>query len=187
MTKKFTDKIKSKKPETKKVKTKKKTEKEAPKELSEAEVLTKERDELKDRLLRTTAELQNNIRRNQEQIEKAHKFAITSFAKDLVNTMENLFSALDNLPKEEVEKNEKFKNFADGVALTYNELKKAFDKNNIKRIFPINEQFNPDFHQAIVQIPSDKEEGTVIQVMQAGYTINERLLRPALVGVAKKK
>jgi len=188
MIKKFTDNIKSKKPvQEEKAEVKKENPKETPKELTEVEILTKERDDYKDKLLRTTAELQNTIRRNQEEIEKTHKFAITNFAKDLVNTMENLFSALDNLPKEEVEKNEKFKNFADGVALTYSELKKTFDKNKIKRINPMGEKFNPNFHQAIVQIPSDEEEGSIVQVMQAGYVINDRILRPALVGVAKSK
>lgn len=185
MPKKFTDKIQ---PNKKAVETNVKTEKIPVKEEKQNKIdkILKERDELKDKLLRTTAELQNTIKRNQDEIQKAYKFAISSFAKDLVNTMENLYSALDNLPKEEAEKNEKFKNFADGVALTYSELKKAFEKNNIKRINPIGQKFDPDYHQSIVQIPSDKEEGTIVQVIQAGYTINDRLLRPALVGVAKK-
>jgi len=182
MPRKFTDKVQSNKKSVKvRVKAKKPVKK-VNKDQDQIEKLTKERDELKDKLLRTTAELQNVIKRNQEELDKAYKFAITNFAKDLVNTMENLYSALDNLPKEEVQNNEKFKNFADGVALTYNELKKTFEKHNIKRINPIGQKFDPNYHQAVVEIPSDAKEGTVVQVIQAGYTINDRLLRPALVG-----
>jgi molecular chaperone GrpE len=204
MSKKFTDRIKfNKKPtQTKEVeeiptteteriidKTEEKkenTKETKPQELTEIEKLTKEKDELKDRLLRTVAELQNTIKRNQDEIEKAFKFSISNFARDLINTMENLCTALDNIPGEEVEKNDKFKNFVDGVSLTYKELKKAFEKNHLKRIDPMGEKFDPNYHQAIVQIPSEKEEGVIVQVMQAGYMINDRVLRPALVGVAKK-
>ena len=95
--------------------------------------------------------------------------------------MENFYLSFENLEKN---KND-FDSFLKGVELNFNEFKKVFDKNNIKRIYPLNEAFNPDFHEAISQIESDKDSGTVVEVLQAGYMLNERVIKPAMVIVAK--
>lgn len=143
--------------------------------------------DLNDKLLRTLAELDNVRRRSREELEKSAKFAISNFASDLVLVAENFFLASDNAPKEEIEKNAAIKNYADAVVMTQKELLKVLEKNQVKRIYPINQKFDHNFHEAIAQIESDAEEGTVLQVIQAGYAIADRLIRPALVAVAKVK
>lgn len=141
--------------------------------------------ELNDKLLRTLAELDNTRRRSKEEVEKSLKYGISKFAQDLIPIVENFYLAIDNAPKEKIAADSDIKTFADGVELTQKELLKAFEKHGVKRIYPMNEKFDHNFHQAVVQMPSKEEEGTVVQVIQSGYTIGERLLRPALVGVSK--
>lgn len=143
--------------------------------------------DLNDKLLRTLAELDNVRRRSREELEKSAKFAISNFASDLVLVAENFFLASENAPKEEIEKSAAIKNYADAIVMTEKELLKVLEKNQVKRIYPLNEKFDHNFHEAIAQIESDSEEGTVVQVIQAGYSISNRLIRPALVGVAKAK
>ncbi|MBM5781897.1 MAG: nucleotide exchange factor GrpE [Pelagibacterales bacterium] len=156
------------------------------KELKISELEAKVTD-LNDKLLRTLAELDNVRRRSREELEKSAKFAISNFAADLVVVAENFFLASGNAPKEEIEKSPSVKNYADAIVMTEKELLKVLEKNQVKRINPINEKFDHNFHEAIAQIESDAEEGTVVQVIQAGYSIENRLIRPALVGVAKAK
>jgi len=141
--------------------------------------------DINDKLLRTLAELDNVRRRSREELEKTSKYAISGFAADLVLVVENFFLACENAPKEKIAENQEVQHFADAIEMTKKELIKILEKNKINRIFPINEKFNHDFHEAIVHVESDKEEGLVVQVVQAGYTIGDRLIRPALVGVAK--
>ena len=143
--------------------------------------------ETNDKLLRTLAELDNVRRRSREEIERSAKFAISGFAADLVLVVENFFLASDNAPKAEIEKVPAIKNYADAITMTEKELLKVLEKNQVRRIYPLNQKFDHNFHEAIAQIESDAEEGTVVQVIQAGYSISERLIRPALVGVAKAK
>ena len=143
--------------------------------------------ETNDKLLRSLAELDNVRRRSREEIEKSSKFAIFSFAADLVLVVENFFLASDNAPKAEIEKVPAIKNYADAIVMTEKELLKVLEKNQVRRIYPLNQKFDHNFHEAIAQIESEAEEGTVVQVIQAGYSISERLIRPALVGVAKPK
>ncbi|MBU6140697.1 MAG: nucleotide exchange factor GrpE [Proteobacteria bacterium] len=143
--------------------------------------------ELNDKLLRALAELDNVRRRSKEEIEKTARFAIYGFAGDLVLVAENFFMASENAPKEEIEKNPAIKNYADAIVMTEKELLKVLEKNQIKRIFPLNQMFDHNLHEAIVQVESELEEGLVVQVIQAGYSISDRLIRPALVGVAKNK
>lgn len=149
--------------------------------------LEEEKNQLNDKLLRALAELENTRRRSKEEIEKTAKFALSNFANDLILVVENFFLASDNAPKEELEKSAATKGYFDAMLMTQKELIKLLEKNNIKRIFPLNEKFDHNFHEAISQLESDKEEGTVIQVVQAGYAISERLIRPALVAVSKGK
>ncbi len=143
--------------------------------------------DLNDKVLRCLAELDNVRRRSREEVEKSAKFAISAFAGDLVLVAENFFLLSGNAPKEEIEKVPAIKNYADAIVMTEKELMKVLEKNQVKRIFPLNQKFDHNFHEAIAQVESDLEEGTVVQVIQAGYSIAERLIRPALVGVAKPK
>ena len=141
---------------------------------------------LNDKLLRSLADLDNTRRRSKEDLEKASKYAISNFANDLVLVAENFYLATDNMPVEEIEKSPAIKHFADAVVMTKKELTKIFEKNGIKRIYPLGEKFNHDFHEAIARIESEDDEEIVKQVIQAGYTIGDRLIRPALVGVSVK-
>ena len=143
--------------------------------------------DLNDKLLRALAELDNVRRRSREEVEKTARFAISSFATDLVVVAENFFMASENAPKEEIEKNPAIKNYADAIAMTEKELLKILEKNHVKRIYPLNQKFDHNFHEAIVHLESEAEEGVVVQVIQSGYSIADRLIRPALVGVAKAK
>lgn len=143
--------------------------------------------EANEKILRALAEVENVRRRSREEMEKASKFAISNFASDLVVVVENFFLASSNAPNEEIAKVPAIKNYADAIVMTEKELLKILEKNQIKRIFPLNEKFNHNFHEAISQVESDAEAETVVQVIQAGYSISDRLIRPALVAVAKQK
>lgn len=156
--------------------------------LANVKKLEEENKKIKEDFLRVLAELENTRRRATEENEKTAKYAISKFAEDLIPVMENFYLAFNNIREEEINDPKKVKSFFDGIKLTQNELKKVFDKNGLERIFPVNEEFDPNFHNAITQIEtSEVEEGKVAQVMQAGYKIKDRILRPALVGVAKAK
>ncbi len=141
---------------------------------------------LKDKNLRLLAELDNIRRRSKEDIEKTAKYAISNFASDLVPSIENFFLASSNAPIEELEKTTNLKNYHQAIDMTHKELIKTLQKNNITRIYPIKEKFNHNLHEAISRIESKEEEGIVLQVIQAGYQIGERLIKPALVSVSKK-
>ena len=157
---------------------------ESEKKISELE---QKNSELNDKLLRTLAELDNVRRRSRDELEKTAKYAISNFVSDLVVVTENFFMASENAPKAEIEKVPAIKNYADAIVMTEKELLKILEKNQVKRISPLNEKFDHNFHEAIAHIESDAEEGTIVKVIQAGYSIADRLIRPALVGVAKAK
>ncbi len=174
---------------------------EAPQALSAEEILQQKVAELEakvaeaeakasdsnDKLLRAFAELENTRRRSREELEKTSKYAVSNFASDLVVVVENFFLACDNAPQEKIAADADVKHFADAVEMTKKELIKVLEKNQIRRVFPLNQKFDHNFHEAIAQVDGDAEEGTVVQVVQAGYTIGERLIRPALVAVTKGK
>lgn len=143
--------------------------------------------QLNDKLLRSLAEIENIRRRSKEDIEKANNYAISNFVSDLSVVAENFFLACDNMPKEEMESSQKVKNFAIGVDMTKKELIKIFEKNKVTRIFPLNQDFDHNLHEAVSQSESEGEENKVLQVIQAGYKIGDRIIRPALVVVSKKK
>ena len=139
----------------------------------------------KDQALRALAEAENTRRRAERELGDMSKYAVTNFARDLVGVLENLQRALDNIPQELEESTPAVANLATGVGMTLKELLSVFAKQGIKRIDPMGEKFDHNFHQAVAQIDAaDAEPGTVVQVLQAGYTIHDRLLRPAMVGVA---
>jgi molecular chaperone GrpE len=143
---------------------------------------------LNDKLLRLAAELENTRKRNREEVDKANKYAVSNFAGDLVLVVENFYLASDNLPVEEIEKSAAIKHFVEAMVMTKKELTKILEKYGIKRIYPLNEKFDHNFHEAISQVAAgeDEEDGVVTQVIQAGYSIGERLIRPALVSVSTK-
>lgn len=142
---------------------------------------------MKDQLLRAVAETENLRRRAEKQIEEAGKFAITSFARDLINVQENLYRATDTIPEAALQESVILKNVVDGVEMTKRELSNVFERHGITRIEPaIGTAFDHNLHQAVVQIPdSVNPPGSIANVMQAGYILKDRLLRPAMVGVAK--
>lgn len=143
--------------------------------------------ELKDRLLRTLAEMENLRRRTQREIEEARKFAITGFARDLLEVVDNLGRALASVPAEARSENEFVKNLVMGVEMTERSLLNAFERHQVRRVEPKRgERFDHNLHQAMFEVPTaELPPGTVAEVIQAGYVIADRLLRPALVGVAK--
>lgn len=141
---------------------------------------------LKDQLLRAMAEAENTRRRAQRDREDATKFAVSSFAKDLVGVSDNLRRALEAVPPEGREKDEMLKSLAIGVEATERQLLGAFERAGIRKVDPTGEPFDPNFHQVMFEIENTgKPAGTVVQVLQPGYTIHGRLLREAMVGVAK--
>ena len=147
----------------------------------------KEPENFKEIALRKAAEVENIKRRSQEDLEKAANYSISKFTKELLPVMDAFYLAIENAPKDELSKDDKCNNFFNGVNITFSELKNVFEKNHISRLFPLGEEFNHDFHQAIMQVESDQEEGIIVNVIQAGYVLNGRLIRPAMVAVSKGK
>lgn len=142
--------------------------------------------QLKDQLLRALAETENVRRRAQREREDAGKYAIANFARDVLQVNDNLQRALEAIPAAALAADEALKNLHEGVSATERQLGAALERQAVKRVWPMGEKFDANFHQAMFEVPTnDYAPGTVVQVMQAGYVIHDRLLRPALVGVAK--
>ncbi|MEZ5840330.1 MAG: nucleotide exchange factor GrpE [Hyphomicrobiales bacterium] len=152
-----------------------------------AEVLTKENADLKDRVLRTMAEMENLRRRTEREVRDAGQYAIASFARDLLAVADNLRRALDAVGDEaRATADPTLTALLEGVEMTERELLKVYEKHGVTRLEPTGQKFDPNFHQAMFEIPDPSvPAGTVAQVMQAGYVIGERVLRPAMVGVAR--
>ena len=148
--------------------------------------LEKELADARDRLLRALAETENVRRRGEREREDTARFAISRFAGDLLSVADNLGRALDSVPGHVREASEFAAQLIDGVTATQRELLSVFEKNGLKRVEPLGEAFDPNFHEVLFEMESaDKPAGTVVQVLQPGYKIGERLLRPARVAVAK--
>jgi molecular chaperone GrpE len=142
--------------------------------------------EAQQEVLYAKADTQNVRRRMEKEAADARAYAATGFARDVLSVADNLTRALDAIPTE-LREDEKFKGLVVGLEATGRELENVFGKNGITRIAAMGMPLDPNQHQAMVEIPSaDAEPGTIITEMQAGYMIKDRLLRPALVGVAKK-
>ncbi|HWA46894.1 MAG TPA: nucleotide exchange factor GrpE [Dongiaceae bacterium] len=153
---------------------------------SDLEAARAEAAQLKDQLLRALAETENVRRRAQREREDAGKYAIANFARDVLQVSDNLHRALEAIPASALAEDEALKNLHEGVSATERQLGAALERQQVKRIWPMGEKFDANFHQAMFEVPTaDQLPGTVVQVMQAGYVIHDRLLRPALVGVAK--
>lgn len=158
---------------------------ETPAEDALAAQLREENARLKDQMLRALAEAENTRRRAERDREDTAKFAISKFARDLLNVADNLRRALDSVPADAAGDNAALGTLVEGVAATERELLGAFEKHGIARIDPTDQPFDPNYHQAMFEVPdSGKVPGTVAQVMAPGYVLHGRLLRPALVGVA---
>jgi molecular chaperone GrpE len=140
--------------------------------------------EAKAATLYAQAEVQNSRRRAEKEIADARTYAATGFARDILSVADNLERALASIPAE-LREDEKFKGLVAGLEATGRELASVFTRHGISRIAAVGERLDPNRHQAMLELPSDQPAGTVVQEMQAGYTIKDRLLRPALVGVAK--
>ena len=161
-------------------------------EPDEAEPVSREEEletkliELKDQLLRTVADSDNYRKRAEREREQTRKFGIANFAKELLSIADNLGRALEAAPKDDDTNGESMKNLILGIQMTEQELQKAFENNNIRKIDPLGEKFDYNFHQVMFEVEETKEEpGVVVQVLQPGYAIEDRILRPAMVGVSK--
>ena len=140
--------------------------------------LEQENARLKDQLLRTVAEMDNVRRRAAEDVSKAHKFSIEKFAESLVPVQDSLEKALQDNSGD-------VQTLREGVELTFKQLTAALEKSGVVELNPKGEKFDPHFHQAISMVPSDLESGLVVDVLQKGFKIADRVLRPALVIVAQ--
>ncbi len=140
---------------------------------------------LRDQALRARAEVENVLRRTAREKQDASAYAVSGFARDLLAVSDNLRRALDALP-DEARADGKVKAFFDGVEMTERELLNTFERHGIRRIDPKGEKFDHNFHQAMAEVEADGQTpGTVVDVYQAGYVLRDRLLRPAMVTVAK--
>lgn len=149
--------------------------------------LEEEASKLRDQWMRAVAETDNVRKRAQRDQEETSRYAITAFAREMVSVLENLKRASESVPPDQRKDNDLLKTIGEGVDLTLQELLHIFEKHGIKRLDPMGEKFDHNFHQAVVQVErGDVPAGTVIQVVQAGYTIGDRLLRPAMVAVSKQ-
>jgi molecular chaperone GrpE len=149
--------------------------------------LEQEKAELKDRLLRTLADLENLRRRSEREVADARSYAISKFAGDMLGVADNMGRALAALPAEARESGDAtLKALLEGAEMTEREMLRALEKHGVRKIDPKGEKFDPHLHQAIFEVPDPAlPSGTVAQVVQVGYTIGERVLRPAMVGVAR--
>jgi molecular chaperone GrpE len=149
--------------------------------------LAREAADLRDRLLRSLAEMENLRRRTERQIADERVYGIASFARDILGVADNMRRALDAVTPELRETADSgVKALIEGVELTERELLKVLDKHGVKKLEPLGTKFDPNLHQAMYEVPDPSvPAGTVAQVMQAGFTIGDRVLRPAMVAVTK--
>ncbi|GAB4233261.1 MAG: hypothetical protein Kow0032_16420 [Methyloligellaceae bacterium] len=152
----------------------------------ELEALRAENAELKDKVLRLAADMENLRRRTEREKADTAKYAVSNFARDVLTIGDNLRRAIEHVPADAAEKDPALKSFLEGVEVTERELLNMLERHGITRINPKGERFDPNHHQAMFEVQNpDVAEGTVTEVVQAGYMIAGRVLRPAMVGVAK--
>ena len=153
------------------------------------EVLTrlmKENEELKDRALRAAAEMENLRRRTARDVQDARAYAVSNFARDMLSVSDNLRRALEAIPAEaKAAADAGLKALAEGVEMTERAMLAALERHGVKKLAPEGEKFDPNFHQAMFEIPNPGvPANTVLQVVQPGYSLGDRVLRPAMVGVS---
>ncbi len=151
------------------------------------EKLGAENADLKDKLLRSLADVENMRRRSEREAADARAYAVTSFARDLLSVADNLARALETVPDEARDSADaELKTLIEGVELTARELQSVLARHGVKKLEPQGEKFDPNFHQAMFEVPDEAvQAGLVAQVVQSGWKIGERVLRPAMVGVSK--
>jgi molecular chaperone GrpE len=153
---------------------------------AEMEQLEAEKADLTERLVRLAADMDNLRKRTERDVADARKYAVTKFAADMLVVGDNLKRALEAVPADRRESDEDLKALAEGVDMTAREMERMLQKNNIMPIPALGERFDPHLHQAMFEVPDQSvPAGTVVQVMQEGYQIGDRVLRAALVGVSK--
>jgi molecular chaperone GrpE len=159
----------------------------APSEPDPIEVLKNENNELRDRFLRLAAEMDNLRRRTERDVKDAKSYSVAGFARDMLAVSDNLRRALDAVPTEmRASADATLQSLLEGVEMTERSMLSALERHGVKKIDAEGEKFDPNFHQAMFEIPNASvPNNTVMQVVQAGFTIGERVLRPAMVGVAK--
>lgn len=141
---------------------------------------------LKDQLLRLAADMENLRKRTLRDVADAKTYAVTNFARDMLGVSDNLRRALDAIPAESLVEDSGLKGLADGVDLTERSMLQALERHGVTKLDPEGQKFDPNFHQAMFEVPNpDVPNNTVVQVVQTGYAIGDRVLRPALVGVSK--
>jgi molecular chaperone GrpE len=150
-------------------------------------VLEAEKADLKDKLLRLMADMENLRRRTEREVADARTYAVANFARDMLNVADNVRRAIESVPEEASKSAEgAFKGLIDGIDLTERDLLKTLERHGVKKLDPQGQKFDPNVHQAMFEIPNaEVPNGTVLQVVQSGYVIGERVLRPAMVGVSK--
>jgi molecular chaperone GrpE len=142
--------------------------------------------DLQDKLLRALADTENLRRRSQKDREDTLKYSSANFARDMLSVADNLRRAIESIPEEGDPDGQALVGFIEGISLTEKELLSTLERHGIQKVEPIGEKFDPQFHEAMFEVPtSDSAAGTVVQVVETGYVIHDRLLRPAKVGIAK--
>jgi len=151
------------------------------------EALNAENGQLKDRVLRTLAEMENLRRRTEREVADAKTYGVTSFARDMLTVVDNLARALEHFPPEaRASADPSIRSMVEGVELTARDVEAVLSRHGVKKLDPEGQKFDPNFHQAIFEAPDETvPAGTVSQVVQSGWTIGDRVLRPAMVGVSK--
>ncbi|MDR6756948.1 molecular chaperone GrpE [Mycoplana sp. BE70] len=156
-------------------------------EADPAALLQAENTELRDKYLRLAAEMDNLRRRTERDVKDAKSYAIAGFARDMLGVSDNLRRGLEAVPAEALEAGEAgLKALIEGVEMIERSMLAALERHGVRKLEPMGEKFDPHFHQAMFEVPNTEvPNGTVVQVIQDGYTIGERVLRPAMVGVSK--
>ncbi len=151
------------------------------------DALNAENSQLKDRVLRTLAEMENLRRRTEREVSDSKIYSVTGFARDMLIVVDNLARALEHLPAEaRAAADPQIQSVIEGVELTARDLEAMLGRHGVKRLDPKGQKFDPNFHQAIFEVPDETlPAGAVSQVVQSGWTIGDRVLRPAMVGVSK--
>ena len=155
--------------------------------LAVIEALNAENSQLKDRVLRTLAEMENLRRRTEREVSDSKTYAVTGFARDILTVVDNLTRALEHVSAEaRAAADPQVRSVIEGVELTARDLESMLGRHGVKRLDPKGQKFDPNFHQAIFEVPDEAlPAGAVSQVVQTGWTIGDRVLRPAMVGVSK--
>ena len=159
---------------------------ETPAEPDPIDALRAENSDLRDKYLRLAAEMDNLRRRTERDVKDAKSYSVAGFARDMLAVSDNLRRALDAIPADALATDDSVKTLAEGVEMTERSMLAALERHGVRKLEPVGEKFDPNFHQAMFEVPNPEvPNNTVVQVVQEGYVIGERVLRPAMVGVAK--